>query len=206
MNFSHVDVICLQHEYGIFGGEWGSNLLSMVRDLNRPIVMTCHTVIKDIDPIQKEVFAELAARVAKLVVMSERAVEFLKEIYGVDPDKIVVIPHGIHDVPFIDPNYYKDKFGVEGRNMLLTFGLLHKNKGIEYMIEALPAIVERHPKTTYLVLGATHPHIVEYEGEAYRLSLQRRIREWDSRSMFFFTLALLSSMNCSSTSARRTFA
>ncbi|MEJ2720864.1 MAG: glycosyltransferase family 4 protein [bacterium] len=177
LNFSHIDVICLQHEYGIFGGDWGSNLLALVRDLNRPIVMTCHTVGKDPDPRQKEVFCELAARATKLVVMSERAVTFLTEIYGVDSEKIFVIPHGIHDVPFIDPNYYKDKFGVEGRNMLLTFGLLHKNKGIEYMIEALPAIVKRHPKTTYLVLGATHPHVVASEGEAYRFSLQRRIRE-----------------------------
>lgn len=177
LNFSRVDVISLQHEYGIFGGEWGSNLLTLVRDLHRPLVMTCHTVVKVPDPVQKEVFVELAARAAKLVVMSQRGVEFLRDVYGVSPEKIAMIPHGIHDVPFIDPNYYKDKFGVEGRRILLTFGLLHRNKGIEYMIEALPAIVGRHPETTYLILGATHPNVVADEGEAYRLSLQRRVRE-----------------------------
>lgn len=177
LNFSRIDVISLQHEYGIFGGEWGSNLLTLVRDLNRPVVMTCHTVVKEPDPVQKEVFVELAARSAKCVVMSEKGVAFLQEVYGVNRDKIALIPHGIHDVPFIDPNYFKDKFGVEGRRIILTFGLLHRNKGIEYMIEALPAVVARHPETTYLILGATHPNIVAHEGEAYRLSLQRRVRE-----------------------------
>lgn len=177
LNFSQIDVVCLQHEYGIFGGEWGSNILALMRDLNRPLVVTCHTVIKETTPVQKEVFSEIAARAAKLVVMSERAVHFLTELYGIDRDKIVLIPHGIHDVPFIDPSYYKDHFGVEGRRVLLTFGLLHRNKGIEYMIEALPAIVERHPKTTYVVLGTTHPNVLRDEGESYRLSLQRRVRE-----------------------------
>jgi len=110
-------------------------------------------------------------------VMSEKAAAFLEDIYRIDRDKIVLIPHGIHDVPFIDPNYYKDKFGVEGRRLLLTFGLLSRNKGIEYMVEALPRIVEKHPKTTYLVLGATHPNVVREEGESYRLGLQRRVRE-----------------------------
>jgi glycosyltransferase involved in cell wall biosynthesis len=177
LNFSSIDVVCIQHEYGIFGGEWGANLLALVRDLDRPMVMTCHTVIKEVDPFQKDVFTELAARAAKIVVMSEKAVGFLEEIYGVSRDKIALIPHGIHDVPFIDPNYYKDKFGVEGRQMLLTFGLLHENKGIEHMIEALPSVIERHPLTTYLVLGMTHPAVLEKEGEAYRLSLQRRVRD-----------------------------
>jgi glycosyltransferase involved in cell wall biosynthesis len=177
LNFSRINIVCLQHEYGIFGGEWGSNILTLLRDLHRPLVVTCHTVLKETEPSQKEVFEEIAARASKVVVMSERAVRFLVDIYGVDRGKIVHIPHGIHDVPFVDPNYYKDKFGVEGRRVLLTFGLLHRNKGIETMIEALPAIVERHPKITYLVLGQTHPHVIRDEGESYRLSLQRRVRE-----------------------------
>jgi glycosyltransferase involved in cell wall biosynthesis len=177
LNSSRADVISLQHEYGIFGGEWGSYLLALVHNLTRPMVMTCHTVVEKAGPLQKEVFTELTARSAKIVVMSRKAVEFLTDIYNVNPDKIVVIPHGIHDVPFVNPNHYKGKFGLKGRTVLLTFGLLHRNKGIEYMIEALPAIVERHPHTTYLVLGSTHPSVMASEGEAYRLSLQHRVQE-----------------------------
>jgi glycosyltransferase involved in cell wall biosynthesis len=177
LNFSRIDAVCLQHEYGIFGGEWGSNLLTLLRDLHRPFVVTCHTVIRDTQPGQKEVFEEIAARAARLVVMSDVAISVLQDTYGIPREKIMLIPHGIHDVPFIDPSFYKDKYGVEGRHVLLTFGLLNRNKGIEYMIDALPAIVECHPKVTYLVLGATHPHVVDTEGESYRLSLQRRVRE-----------------------------
>jgi glycosyltransferase involved in cell wall biosynthesis len=177
LNFSHIDVVSLQHEYGIFGGEKGSNVLAFLRDLARPVVVTCHTVLKDPRPIQKEILCEIAAESEKLVVMSKLAFGFLEDAYGIPSDKIAYIPHGIHDVPFIDPNYYKDKFGVEGRKVLLTFGLLGRHKGIEYMIEALPEIVERHPKTTYVVLGATHPAFIRKEGEAYRLSLQRKVRD-----------------------------
>jgi len=177
LNFSGIDVLSLQHEYGIYGGKWGANVLTLLRDLRRPVVVTCHTVLQQPDPLQKEVFLEIAARANKLVVMTERASAFLEDIYNVDRDKIVLIPHGIHDVPFIDPNYFKDKFAVEGRRLLMTFGLLSRNKGIEYMIEALPRIVDKHPKTTYLVLGATHPTVVREEGESYRLGLQRRVRE-----------------------------
>jgi glycosyltransferase involved in cell wall biosynthesis len=177
LNSSRTDIISLQHEYNLFGGEWGSYLLALVRKLNRPMVTTCHTVVEKAEPQQKEIFTELTARSAKIVVMSKKAVVFLTDIYGVNPDKIVVIPHGIHDVPFVDPNHYKDKFSLKDRTILLTFGLLHRDKGIEYMIEALPAIVERHPHTTYLVLGSTHPSILAKEGEAYRLSLQQRVQE-----------------------------
>jgi glycosyltransferase involved in cell wall biosynthesis len=177
LNFSRIDVISLQHEYGIFGGEAGSNLLTLIRDLHRPLVVTCHTLYEDPEQMQREVFTEIAARATKLVVLSKKAVEIVENVYGVRRDKVVMIPHGIHDVPFIDPSFYKDKFGVEGRQMLLTFGLLHRTKGIEHMIDALPAIIERHPKTTYLVLGATHPTVVRDEGEVYRLSLQRRVRD-----------------------------
>jgi glycosyltransferase involved in cell wall biosynthesis len=177
INFSHIDVISLQHEYGIYGGEYGSNVLTFLRNLNHPAVVTCHTVLDNPRPIQKEVLCEIADQAAKLVVMSKRAFGFLETAYGIHRKKIAFIPHGIHDVPFIDPNYFKDKFGVEGRRVLLTFGLLTRTKGIEYMIDALSEIVKKHPKTTYVILGATHPALIRKEGESYRLSLQRRVRK-----------------------------
>jgi len=177
LNFSRIDIVSLQHEYGIFGGDWGSYILSLMRDLHLPVVVTCHTVVKEPDPVMKEVFREIAAKADRLVVMSRKAFVFMEEVYGIDRSQIAYIPHGIPDVPFVDPSYYKDKFGVEGRKVLLTFGLLHPNKGIEYMIEALPEIVARHPKTTYLVLGTTHPAVVREQGESYRLGLQRKVRE-----------------------------
>jgi glycosyltransferase involved in cell wall biosynthesis len=177
LNFSHIDVVSLQHEYGIFGGERGSNVLTFLRDLARPVVVTCHTVLKQPLPIEKELLCEIAAESEKLVVMSKLALGFLEDSYGIPRDRIAYIPHGIHDVPFIDPNYYKDKFGVEGRKVLLTFGLLNRNKGIENVIEALPEIAAAHPETTYVILGATHPALVRKEGESYRLSLQRKVRE-----------------------------
>jgi glycosyltransferase involved in cell wall biosynthesis len=177
LNFSHIDIVSLQHEYGIYGGEYGSNVLTFLRDLNRPAVVTCHTVLEHPKRQQKEVLAEIAAHSQKLVVMSRRAYGFLENAYSIPRNKLAFIPHGIHDTPFIDPNYYKDKFGVEGRRVLLTFGLITPAKGIEYVIEALPQIVERHPKTTYVILGTTHPAVIREQGESYRLSLQRRVRE-----------------------------
>ncbi|MFO8072753.1 MAG: glycosyltransferase family 4 protein [Polyangia bacterium] len=177
LNFSRIDVVCLQHEFGIFGGKWGRNLLALLHDLRRPLVVTCHTVQRSPHPEQREMLCEIAAVADRLVVMGSIAVDFLEDVYGIDRGKVAVIPHGIHDVPFVDPSYYKDKFGVEGRKVLMTFGLLHRNKGVEYMIEALPAIVKRHPNAIYVVLGATHPGVLREEGESYRLSLQRLARD-----------------------------
>ena len=137
-----------------------------------PIVTTLHTILRDPDPDQKRVLEEVAALSDRLVVMSERGVEFLHEIYGVQPEKIDLIPHGIPDVPFVDPSFHKDLFGVEGKIVLLSFGLLSANKGIENVIAALPAILARHPNVVYIILGATHPHVLRNEGETYRLSLQ----------------------------------
>lgn len=177
LNFSRIDAVCLQHEFGIYGGKWGRNLLALLHDLRRPLVVTCHTVQRSPLPEQREMLREIASLADRLVVMGSIAVDFLEEVYGIDREKVAIIPHGIHDVPFVDPSYYKDKFGVEGRKVLMTFGLLHRNKGIEHMIEALPAIVERHPNAIYVVLGATHPAVVREEGESYRLSLQRLARD-----------------------------
>jgi glycosyltransferase involved in cell wall biosynthesis len=177
LNINSVDLVCLQHEYGIFGGRAGSHILALLRELRMPIVTTFHTILHDPDPDQQRVLEEVAALSDRLVVMSKRGVEFLQKIYGVQPEKIDFIPHGIPDVPFIDPSFHKDLFGVEGKTVLLSFGLLSANKGVETVIAALPAILARHPNVVYIILGATHPHVKRQEGETYRLSLQWLARE-----------------------------
>ena len=172
LNINNVDLVCLQFEYGIFGGKAGSHILTLLHGLRMPIVTTLHTILKNPDPDQRRVLEEVAALSDRLVVMSERGSEFLHEIYHVPMEKIDLIPHGIPDVSFVDPSFNKDLFGVEGKIVLLSFGLLSSNKGIETVISALPAIIERYPDIVYIVVGATHPHVIQNEGETYRLSLQ----------------------------------
>lgn len=172
LNINNVDLVCLQFEYGIFGGKAGSHILAILRGLRMPIVTTLHTILKNPDPDQRRVLEEVAALSDRLVVMSERGNEFLNEIYNVPLKKIDMIPHGIPDVPFVDPSFNKDLFGVEGKIVLLSFGLLSSDKGIETVISALPDIVARYPNIVYIVVGATHPHVIQHEGETYRLSLQ----------------------------------
>jgi len=172
LNINNVDLVCVQFEYGIFGGRAGSHILSLLRELRMPIVTTLHTILKNPDPDQKRVLEEVAALSDRLVVMSERGSEFLQQIYNVSSEKIDLIPHGIPDVPFVDPSFNKDLFGVEGKTVLLSFGLLSASKGIETVISAMPEIVARYPDSVYIVVGATHPHVIKHEGETYRLSLQ----------------------------------
>ena len=172
LNINNVDMVSLQHEYGIYGGKAGSYILALLRELHMPIVTTLHTILREPDSDQLRVLEEIASLSARLVVMSERGAEFLRDIYHVPAEKTDVIPHGIPDVPFVDPSFYKDLFGVEGKTVLLSFGLLSANKGIENVISALPAILAKYPNVVYIVLGATHPHILLNEGETYRLSLQ----------------------------------
>lgn len=173
-----VDVVCLQHEYGIYGGEAGEYLLALLRELSTPIVTTLHTILKNPDEAQRRVLRELARLSARLVVMSERGRHFLETIYEVPGEKIEVIPHGIPDVPYVEnPAPYKEKVGIAGRRSLLTFGLLSPNKGIEHVIRALPEVVRQFPDLVYLVVGATHPNLVRERGEAYRESLQALAEE-----------------------------
>jgi len=172
LNINNVDIVCLQHEYGIYGGRAGGHILALLQELRMPIVTTLHTILKDPNPDQLRVLKNVAALSDRLVVMSERGVAFLREIYGVSAEKIDLIPHGIPNVPFVDPSFHKDLFGVEGKIVLLSFGLLSANKGIENVISALPAVLARHPNVVYIILGATHPHVLLHEGETYRLSLQ----------------------------------
>jgi glycosyltransferase involved in cell wall biosynthesis len=177
LNFSNVDLVCLQHEYGIFGGPAGSHILRLLRRLKMPVVTTLHTVLREPDAMQRVVMDEIGVLSDRLIVMSEHSSQLLQEVFSVPEEKIDVIPHGVPDLPFGDPNYYKDSSGTEGRAVLLTFGLLSPNKGIERVIEALPRIVAEHPEAVYMVVGATHPHIRRREGDQYRLQLQALARK-----------------------------
>lgn len=177
LNINGVDIVCLQFEYGIFGGRAGRHIIALLRNLRMPVVTTLHTILKNPDPDQLLVLQEVAALSDRLVVMSKMGETFLKEIYNVSGDKIDLIPHGIPDVPFIDPSFNKDIFGVEGKDVLLSFGLLSASKGMETVISALPAIVKERPSVVYMVVGATHPHVLKNEGETYRLSLQRLAKQ-----------------------------
>jgi len=179
LNINQTDIVCLQHEYGLFGGPAGSHLLKLLGDLRMPVVTTLHTVLKDPAPEYRAVMNKLSDLSDKLVVMSHKAADFLKDIYAVPEDKIVFIHHGIPDTPFIDPSFNKDKFGVEGKKVLLTFGLLSPNKGIETVLQALPAVIKKHPDVIYIILGATHPNILKLHGDAYRIMLQQLMRKLD---------------------------
>jgi len=171
LNFNNIDMVCLQHEYGIFGGPAGSHILRLLRALKMPVVTTLHTVLREPDHNQLMVMQQIAELSDRLIVMSELSSQFLQEIYKVPGNKIDMVPHGVPDLPFLDPNFYKDRFHVEGKAVLLTFGLLSPNKGIENVIQALPDILSKHKNVVYMVAGATHPHILRREGDKYRTYL-----------------------------------
>ncbi len=177
LNISQVDIVCVQHEFGLFGGPAGSHLLKLLGEIRMPVVTTLHTVLRDPAPQYREVMCKLSDLSDKLIVMSRKAFDFLKDIYSVPEEKIAFIHHGIPDTPFIDSSFNKDKYGVEGKKVLLTFGLLSPNKGIENVLRALPSVTRKHPDVTYIILGATHPHILKAHGEQYRISLQQLVRK-----------------------------
>jgi glycosyltransferase involved in cell wall biosynthesis len=174
LNVNAVDVLSVQHEYGIFGGKAGGHVLTLLRELRMPIVTTLHTILTAPNPHQKRVMDELTALSDRLVVMTNGSADILREVHGVSANKIDMIPHGIPSVPFSGS---KDRLGVEGRPLILTFGLLGPDKGIEHVIDALPTILSHYPDAVYIVLGATHPHIVERHGETYRLMLEERAKQ-----------------------------
>ena len=177
LNFSNIDLVCLQHEYGIFGGRAGGHILELLRRLEMPFATTLHTVLRDPNPDERAVMQEIATLSDRLIVMSQQSVDILQEVFHVPSDKIDLIPHGIPDLPFTDPNFYKDGLGTEGKDVLLTFGLLSPNKGIENVLQALPQILSHHNNVVYMVSGVTHPHLLRHEGDKYRSYLQNLAKD-----------------------------
>lgn len=176
LNTVSTDAVLLQHEFGIFGGDAGGHVIDLLKRLQMPVIATLHTVLREPEPAYSAVAKQLFEQCDKLVVMADRARDFLLDIYNVPEEKIRLIHHGIPDVPFGDPNFYKDQFQVEGKKTILTFGLLGPSKGLENMIEALPAVVAKHPDVVYMILGATHPGVIAHMGESYRQGLKKRAK------------------------------
>jgi len=177
LNAQKYDIVCLQHEFGIFGGDAGAHVLALITRLDMPVVTTCHTVLSRPTPAQYNVLRKIAELSSIMVVMAEKARELLHTVYDVPVEKIEVIPHGIPDFPFVEPDLAKVKLGFTAKPVILTFGLLSPNKGIEVVIDAMPLILKGRPDAVYVVLGATHPNLVRQEGEAYRESLMARARK-----------------------------
>jgi glycosyltransferase involved in cell wall biosynthesis len=187
LNREQFDVVSLQHEFGIFGGDAGSHITTLLSRLSVPIVTTLHTILPAPTKIQRDIIHTIVDESAKVVVMAEKGHELLRSVYRVPPEKIEVIPHGIPDVPFLDTHIAKAKLGFSGKNVILTFGLLSPNKGIETVIDAMPSILASCPDAVYVVLGATHPNLVQQHGEIYREALAARVRELgiDDHVVFF---------------------
>ena len=177
LNLRNPDVVCLQHEYGIFGGQRGSFIIELVQNLKSPLITTLHTILRNPLAEERTIINQLSELSHRLVVMSELGADFLRDIYQVPASKIALIHHGIPDVPFLDPDPCKSKVAADDKIVILTFGLLSPGKGIEFMIDALPNIVSSHPEVLYFVVGATHPNCRSESGEAYRLSLHRRAKD-----------------------------
>jgi glycosyltransferase involved in cell wall biosynthesis len=177
INFSHVDLVSVQHEFGLFGGEAGSYLSLLLNRLTAPVITTLHTVLENPNQDYYKSLVDVCNVSYKVITMNKRGVDMLRDIYGVSGKKVELIAHGIPDLPFVDSNYYKHKFGMEGRKTILTFGLLNKNKGIEVMLKAMPAIIKAEPTVVYIILGMTHPLVLKQDGESYRVSLQQMVKE-----------------------------
>ncbi len=177
INLSNYDVVCVQHEFGIFGGDEGGYLLDLLDALRKPVVTTLHTVLAHPSQPYHTRLREVVEASDAVVVLTPTATRLLSDIYHVPTKKVRVIPHGIPDSSYVDSEPYKAALGMQGRMVLMTFGLIGPSKGIEEMIEALPAIVQRHPEVLYMIVGATHPSVVSHQGESYRQSLERKVAE-----------------------------
>ena len=172
LNEENVDLVCLQHEYGIFGGKSGNYIIELLKHLKMPVITTLHTVLREPNLDQRVVMHKIAARSERLIVMSQHSSRILQEVFKVPAGKIDLIPHGIPNLPFEEPDLYKNRFSCQGKRVLLTFGLLSPNKGFESVIQAMPSILAIHSNALYMIAGATHPHVRAHEGDRYRLELQ----------------------------------
>lgn len=186
INTSNTQVVCLQHEFGIFGGWDGIYILSLLSKLNVPLITTLHTVLQNPNANQKKIMSEIIHRSNKIVVMSKKSIELLKEVYKAPDEKIELIYHGTPDFLALDSSHYKKRFKLEGKKMILTFGLLSPNKGIETVIKALPALIKDFPDITYVILGKTHPHVQKEQGERYRESLIKLVGKLNLRHHVIF--------------------
>ena len=175
INSIDADLVCVQHEFGLFGGDGGSYLGLLLKRLHKPVITTLHTILEEPQKAYSDSLTDVCEASDKVIVMNKRGIRILRQIYGVAEEKIELIPHGIPDLPFADSNHYKHKLGMLGRKTILTFGLLSRNKGIEVMLSSLPTIVKADPSILYIVLGATHPEVLRHEGQDYKYELERMI-------------------------------
>ncbi len=192
INYSDADVCILEHEFGIFGGDDGVYILSLIHRLELPLIVTLHTVLNDPSYTQRSIIEDIGNRAARIVVMSKRAVDFLTDIYHIPREKIDYIEHGVPDFKKVSSADIKKKFNFEDRKVLLTFGLISRNKGIETVINALPDVVRKYPELLYIISGKTHPEVLKHSGEEYRSFLQRLIKEYGIEKNVFFNNAFLS--------------
>jgi len=193
LNESSVDIVSVQHEYGIYGGPDGEYVLDLVEALEKPAVATLHTVLQNPSPNQKRIIQELGRMCEVLIVMVKTGRQILLDVYGVDPKKVTVIPHGVPNVHRVSTASVKRALGIADKLIISTFGLINRGKGIEYVIQAMPKILEKHPNSIYLVLGETHPGVRRHEGESYRNMLteiidQLKIHEYVRFNNRFLTL------------------
>jgi len=174
VNLKDIDVVCLQHEFGLFAGECGRDVISFLKACHKPVVTTLHTVLPEPNPIQREILSAVGRQSRRIVAMAKVGIDLLADRYGVSRAKMVFVAHGVPQVAPVDRGAVRRRLGLRGRKVIVTFGLLSRGKGIEYMVEALPAIRRHHPDVLYLVIGRTHPNVLRAEGEAYRETLLRR--------------------------------
>ena len=186
LNLSETDLVCIQHEFGIFGGDDGSFILSLAENLKKPIALVLHTILDKPGENQKKVLSQLCSLSTKIIVLANKGVELLKDVYDVPAEKIKMISHGAPDVPFLDPSYYRDDFQMGGREVMMTFGLIGPGKGIEVAIKSMVEVVKEFPEAIYLIVGETHPVIKRERGEEYRISLKRLVNKLDLEKNIIF--------------------